>query len=102
MTTIQQGSARVSFRVPLTEPDGTVLDLTDMASCTFVFLSPSGARTEKAGAVDGAAAAGVVVYVSQAGDFDEVGRWKVQVEVVFDDESEYFSTETKFKVKANL
>jgi hypothetical protein len=100
--TIQAGSARVSVRVPLTEPDGKALDLTSMTACTFVFVTPTGGRVEKVGSLDGAANLGKVKYVSSAGDFDEVGRWEVQVQVVFDDGSDFYSAVGKFKVKANL
>jgi hypothetical protein len=100
--TIQQGSAKVTFTVSLTDPDGAPVDLTNAATCTFVFASPGGARTTHAGAVSGNPTAGVVAYTTAAGVLDEPGRWKVQVEVVFDDASEYFSAVGKFKVKANL
>jgi hypothetical protein len=99
--TIQSGSARVSVKVPVTEA-GTPVDLTGVLTRTFKFVSPSGATFTRAGSTSGDPKLGVVVYVSAAGEFDEIGRWQVQVQVVFDDASDFWTSVGKFKVKANL
>jgi hypothetical protein len=100
--TIQQGAAKVKFRATLTDPTGKLVDLTYQASITFVFRSPTGVRAAYAGVVVGDPAVGLVQYVSAAGQFDEPGRWQVQVEVTFQDAADYHSKAGKFKVKANL
>lgn len=99
-TTIQAALAGVAVGVTLVENDGvTPIDLTG-AAVTYIFLSPTGARFERPGSVDGDATLGKTAYVL-AGDLGEAGGWKFQVKAVTLGRTVY-SAVGKIKVKANL
>jgi hypothetical protein len=102
MDTIQLNSVGVTIRATVKDPDGNAVDLTTLASAQLVFLAKSGARKTRAAAVDGAATLGAVRYVTQAGDLDEAGRWKVQAKLTFIDGSVLYTLPGKFKVKDNI
>lgn len=101
-TTVQVGSDAVRFHLPLTEPDGDLLDLTNATGIEVVLVGPDKTRTVDPAAALSPAAAGVIEHTPEADFFPTSGRWKLQAAITFSDGRKYFSTVFKVKVKANL
>jgi hypothetical protein len=100
-TTLQEDSDAVHFHLPLTEPDGDVLDLSDADTLVAVVSAPDRTKsTRSLTVVD--ADGGVAAYAPPSGFFTTPGRWKIQAKIGWGDGSFYFSPVFKVKVKANL
>lgn len=69
----------------LMKPDKTVLTV------NAVFKNPPGDGTD-----------GILQYVTQTGDLDQIGQWKIQAHVIITGQGEWKSDISSFTVHGNL
>lgn len=98
---IHLGDIGTVFKIALTESCINAVDLTDFVAIEILFLKPSGATLTRTATVSGGVTAGVIQYVTIAGDLDEVGSWKIQGRVALPN-GDWKSVIQKFKVKSNI
>jgi hypothetical protein len=98
MVTVQIGDVGTAFEVSVTNQDGSAFDLATATALHVAFRKPDGASASRAAT---SPSAGVVRYVTVAGDLDQPGRWKVQAHVVTT-AGDWHTSVGVFKVKPNL
>lgn len=100
MTEIRLGDIGVSLRITVKDQDDAVVDLSS-ATVSFLVEKPGGsiATFTASNVTDGTD--GLVEYITESGDIDEVGIWTLQVKVVIGSTT-YRSTENKFRVMRKI
>lgn len=102
---IHVGDVGTSFRIEARNEAGEVIDVSGATELLVWFEKPDGdggtTTMEKAGALVNDGTDGLFEYVTEAGDLDEAGSWRVQG--VFENaDGRWHGDITKFKVFANL
>ena len=82
--------------------DSGAVDLTTAATTEIVIRGPLGPRLTKAATVIGSATAGVIQWETVAGDLKHPGAYKAQAHVIFNDDTEFWSSHLDFTVGPNL
>jgi hypothetical protein len=100
-TTVQAASDGITFRLPLTEPDGDPLDLSNVDTLVAVIRDPAGVKVEHAMAVV-SVTGGLADCQTPVGYFTAAGRWLIQARVTYGDGTVYFSKPFRVKAKENL
>lgn len=73
------GDVGTTIRVSLLDGE-TSADLSGFVNIDFLFRKPSGELITRPGQVE-EAGSGIIYYVTQEGDIDEYGRWKLQIAI---------------------
>lgn len=75
---IHENDIGTSFEVTLLDADGNPVDITSALTKELVFMSPLTVRKQKTAAFVTDGSDGKLKYVTQSGDLDAVGPWKLQ------------------------
>lgn len=102
---IQQGAVGAALRLPITTVDeaGNVspLSLAESPSPVVRLENPSHVSRDLQATIQGDPADGIVLYVTQPGDLDEIGSYRIQAFIQIGGGT--FPTEvTSFLVQANI
>ena len=89
------------FEVTVVDQDGDVADISGATAKVFRFKDPSGNTVDKGADFVTDGSDGKIKYVTQDGDIDEVGDWKLQAIVTLPS-GEWFSEILAFPVLQNL
>lgn len=89
------------FKVTLKDGDAAVVDVSTALMMSIVFKAPSGATKEMVAEFDTDGTDGVIKYITEDGDLDELGTWRIQA-VIDLPSGTWHSDIEKFKVYANL
>lgn len=99
-TTIHMNDSGVLFLITVKDETG-VVDLTTVENIDVVFQKPDKSFiTRPCETVN--AAAGLVRYVSATNDFNQSGRWRVQVVIRFSDDNVKHSDVGTLTVERNI
>lgn len=98
---VHVGDIGTALRITLTEDCTTILNLTGSSSITMYLLKPDASVLTVTASTVGSPVDGIVEYLTQAGDLDQAGTWKIQVQVQFPSGT-WKSNIEKFKVYPNL
>lgn len=94
-----------SIRITVEDTDEScnrvIVDLSSASVRQIIFRKPSGTKLTVTGALVTDGTDGKIEYITEAGDLDEVGEWKVQVYLVFPTGG-WRSEIGTFRVNANL
>jgi hypothetical protein len=82
--------------------DGAAVNLTTAAITEIRLRGPSGPRLTKTATIAGAATLGVLTYTTVDGDLRHPGDYHAQAHVIFDDDTEFWSSWFDFSVGPNL
>lgn len=89
------------IQITITNCAGTAIDISNATDIDFIFKKPSGTSITRTGAFSTDGTDGVVEYTLIAGDMDEVGTWKIQVNITAPNGT-WSSCFESFKVHRNL
>jgi hypothetical protein len=99
--TVHIGDVGVVFIFTMYDDVG-ILNLSTVQSVTLAFQRPDGSIIQRLCEVVGGGTAGVVQYISQVGDLDKAGRWRMQVIARFASGNVRHSNITTVLVEGNL
>lgn len=97
---IHIGDIGTAFQVTLYDCD-TVVDVSSATTVEIIFLKPDGTKVTQTASFVTDGIDGVIQYLSQNGDLDQSGGWKLQAHIVLPT-GEWWSDTDKFKVYENL
>lgn len=97
---IHEGDVGTTFLADV-EDEGQSVDISQ-AEVSFVFQKPDGTSVTRAGEFVTDGVDGQVRYVTQAGDLDQSGEWKLQLRTEFADLTGFSSDWKHFTVHPNL
>jgi len=80
----------------------TALDISATTARSIILKKPSGTLLTKAASFVTDGTDGKIQYTTIAGDINEAGAWKLQVQVTFSASSVFKSSVESFKVFSNL
>lgn len=102
MENIQLGAIGISARFTIKDEETkAVINLSSATVMKIIFKSPAGVRTEKVASFVTNGTDGKIEYITQSGDLNETGVWKIQAYVEYGG-IKAFSTIVNFKVIGNL
>ena len=101
MADIHVGDTGTMFRLTIKDKNGDVFSLEDATALFIVFAKPDRTVAERVATLYTDGTDGVMKYITESGDLDQSGRWKVQA-VVEKPTGRWSSSVVKFKVIANL
>jgi len=99
-TNIQVGEVGFAFRITLNDADGVAVDLSTSTAVNIVFLRPDGDRLVVDADFQTDGTDGKIEYLTQVGDLNLAGGWKMQVSVSYPSNGLLISDISKFKVGA--
>jgi hypothetical protein len=79
-----------------------VRDISTATTIELLATRPSGASTTWTAVLDGDGTDGLVAYLTQADDLDEVGLWSIQAHVILADGSEFHGPAGRMPVEPTL
>jgi hypothetical protein len=88
------------FRLTIKD-DGEIVDISSVTEKIIHFRKPNGTCVEKEASFLTDGTDGILTYLSQDGDLDMAGKWKIQAFVDFGS-TEFYSNIDSFKVYRNL
>ena len=98
---IRQNDIGTEIQVCLEDCGGNVLDISAATTKQIIFKKPSGSLLTKTASFLTNGSDGKLSYISQDGDFDEIGTWKIQASIKIDSKI-WKSSFKSFKVHRNL
>lgn len=98
---IHLGDVGTIIQITITDCSGTAIDISNATNIEFVFKKPSGASITRTGLFVTDGTDGLVKYTLIADDIDEIGTWKIQVNITASNGS-WSSCFESFKVHRNL
>jgi hypothetical protein len=69
------------IRVLVADSDDVTLDISNATDLKVIFKKPSGSVIERTASFYTDGTDGILKYVTVDGDLDEIGSWKIQVEI---------------------
>lgn len=99
--TIHKNDKGTEFRIEVLDHGGSVLDISNQSSLSIIFKKPSGTTVTKSASLVNDGTDGLIQYVTEEGDLDEVGTWRIQAKVVSVNGS-WHTVFKSFKVHRNL
>lgn len=82
--------------------NGSADDISDATTRQVTFQKPSGTKVTKTLSLVNDGTDGLVQYTTVADDLDEIGTWKAQCYIVYDDTQKWYTDIITFKVHRNL
>jgi len=101
-TIIHVGDVGTVFELTITEQDGTVVDVSSVATKTIYFKKPNSAKIAATASFTTNGTDGKIKYASQTNDIDMAGLWKIQGYVEFASGDKFYSEVVSFTVRANI
>lgn len=89
------------FRVTILDEDNVAVDVSAASTLSLIFKKPSGTSSTKTATLVNDGTDGLIKYVTESGDLDEIGTWKIQAYFVSLNGS-WKSNFKSFKVHRNL
>lgn len=89
------------IRITITDCNGVAIDISNATSLNLFFKKPSGESITKTGSFVTDGSDGLIKYIVQSGDINEIGTWKIQVEITANNGT-WSSSFESFKVHRNL
>jgi hypothetical protein len=100
MPEIHVGDIGTTFQITVNDQNG-VVDLSSVDHMYVIFGKPDNAVLTVTPVFVNDGRDGLIKYVTQAGDLDQIGTWQIQARVVFG--ADVFNTDIqRFKVLRNL
>jgi hypothetical protein len=91
----------IQFEITIKDQDNIVVDLSSATTKQFLFQKPDGSLLTKSASFLTDGTDGTVVYRTSILDFDQVGKWRYQVYLIYSSNEQHTDI-TKFQVLPNL
>jgi hypothetical protein len=93
----------IGTKLLLTVTDcGTVVDISTATTLAIYIRKPDGTILSRIGTLETDGADGKTYYITEAGDFDVAGSYKIQGKVAFPSGASYYTSTATFRVECNL
>jgi hypothetical protein len=98
---IQEGDIGTKLLVTVTDC-GTVVDISTATTLAIYIRKPDGTILSRTGTLETDGTDGKMYYITQAGDLDVAGSYKIQGRVIFQSGASYYTSKATFRVECNL
>ena len=98
---IHEGDIGTKLLVTITDC-GTVVDISTATTLAIYTRKPDGTILSRIGTLETDGVDGKMSYITEAGDFDVAGSYKIQGKVAFPSGASYYTSTATFRVECNL
>ena len=98
---IHEGDIGTKLLVTITDC-GTVVDISTATTLAIYIRKPDGTMLSRIGTLETDGVDGKMSYITEAGDFDVAGSYKIQGKVAFPSGASYYTSTATFRVECNL
>ena len=98
---IHEGDIGTKLLITVTDC-GTIVDISTATSLSIFIKKPDGTILTRTGILETDGTDGQMYYITEAGDLDVAGTYKIQGRVSFASGASYYTSTATFRVECNL